>query len=163
MKRRPRDIGTAAPLAERLWRRVVVREDGCWIWTGYCHPTRGYGQIGRGGRSAGIGETHRVAWEVTHGPIPKWMFVCHTCDNPPCCNPAHLFLGTPADNVADMLAKGRAARGARLPHTKLTSEQVVEVRGLWASGWKQSAIARRFGVSQSHVSGIVNGKERING
>ena len=154
------------PLPERMWARTDTSggANACWEWQGYRHPTRGYGQIGIGTRAAGIGETHRVAWEVTHGPIPDGMFVCHKCDNPPCVNPAHLFLGTNADNVADMVAKGRGAKGFRLPHTKLSDEQVREIRELWnARVASQAAIAARFGISQGHVSGIVNHKERVNG
>lgn len=92
-------------LAERLWARCVETETGCLEWQG--HTLRRYGQIGVGTRQ--LKYTHRVAWELTHGPIPDGMMVCHRCDNPPCCNPDHLFLGEPIDNTTDMIAKGRGA------------------------------------------------------
>ena len=148
------------PLADRLWRKVEKTPGGCWVWQGYRHPERGYGQIGRGRTGEGLIETHRAAWEVTHGPIPEGMFVCHSCDNPPCCNPADLFLGTPADNVADMLRKGREARGIALPQARLTDAQVEEIHRLRGLGWLQREIADRFGVTQGYVSELLAGHYR---
>jgi hypothetical protein len=153
------------PWQDRLWRRVDMSggPDACWEWQGFRRPG-GYGQIGLGSRDLGIGETHRLAWEFHNGPIPDGMYVCHRCDNPPCCNPAHLFLGTPADNVADMLSKGRGAKGAMLPHTKLSDEQVRDIRAAWdARTASQQQLARAYGISQGHVSAIVNFKERVRG
>ena len=92
--------------------------DGCWVWTGIKH--RGYGRFGQRGRS------HRIAYEATVGPIPEGASVCHHCDNPPCCNPAHLFVGTNADNVADMVAKGRQAKGDR--HGLRLHPEILELR-----------------------------------
>ncbi len=95
------------PLADRLWSRVDKRgDDECWEWQGGRVPC-GYGSIGLGKAAAGNGRTHRVAWEITNGPIPEGMSVCHRCDNRLCCNPAHLFLGTNHDNVKDRDIKGR--------------------------------------------------------
>jgi hypothetical protein len=93
---------------ERIWDNKVVTETGCWEWQGA--KTKGYGMIGHGRRSdpgTRVKQVHRVAWELTYGPIPEGTSVLHSCDNPPCYNPTHLFLGTQADNVADMTAKGR--------------------------------------------------------
>lgn len=148
------------PLAERLWSRCVRTASGCLEWQGFRHPTRGYGQIGRGRTAEGLVETHRAAWEVTHGPIPEGMFVCHRCDNRACCEPTHLFLGTPADNAADMVSKGRQARGLALPQTKLTAAQVAEVQTLRGQGWLQRDIAKHFGITQGHVSELLAGKYR---
>lgn len=96
------------PLEERFWEKVDRRgPDDCWLWT--ASLSAGYGQIGLGGKDGGNGHAHRVAWELSRGPIPVGLNVLHRCDVPACCNPRHLFLGTLRDNTVDMYAKGRAA------------------------------------------------------
>lgn len=93
-----------ATLAERLDARLLkgAEPGACWVWTGA--TLKGYGQIGDAGV---VKYAHRVAYELAFGPIPDGLMVCHRCDNPPCCNPDHLFTGTALDNVADMVGKGR--------------------------------------------------------
>lgn len=99
------------PIAERFWPKVDSSggPGACWTWTASC-KIKGYGQISAGGRERPL-LAHRVAWEITNGPIGVGSVVCHSCDNPKCCNPAHLFLGTQAENLQDMTDKGRRCSG----------------------------------------------------
>ena len=97
---------------ERLHRRLERKPNGCLEWTGYTNPG-GYGEIGVDGKKVGV---HRLAWTLNKGPIPPGIHVLHHCDQPPCCETepseaypdGHLFLGTDADNMADMAVKGRS-------------------------------------------------------
>ncbi len=140
-------------VTQKFWPRVE-RVDGCWEWLGG-RTRQGYGALVVAGRAY---RAHRVSWEIHNGPIPPGMFVCHHCDNPPCVNPDHLFLGTPADNVHDMDAKGRRGRGwhprlmGELHHaSKLTDAQVVAIREAVAGGEAKRSVARRFSISHTYV------------
>lgn len=165
----PRGGKPRQPLAERLWARCERQPNGCLEWQGF-RRSGGYGQIGSGGKAAGLVETHRAAWEITHGPIPPGLWVLHRCDNPPCCDPDHLFLGTAADNVADMIAKGRQAREFALPHTKLSEAQVEEIRRRYdprygppkRGGRRSNAreLAEEYGVSTAYVMQLAHGHHR---
>lgn len=145
---------------QRLWARVDRgAPHECWPWLGYCRPS-GHGQIGRGGRLDG---THRVAWEWANGAIPVGKLVRHSCDNPPCCNPAHLLLGTIVDNARDAVERNRVARGFRLPHTRLSDEDVRSIRtGYWRHKNSSNAreLAAHFGVTPEHITAIVRRAER---
>lgn len=129
--------------------------NGCIEWTG-CRGKRGYGRY----RSQAA---HRVAYERANGPIPAGMVVCHTCDNPPCVNPEHLWLGTIADNNRDMVEKQRQMRwngrrsGNGNPRAKITAEDAAAIRALRGK-LRQREIAERFGISRSTVAGIVTWK-----
>jgi len=99
---------------------------------------------------------HRDAWEQAHGPVPADVFVCHTCDNRACYNVDHLFLGSPADNSADMVEKGRSLKRSKQPQAKLTPRRVVEIRCL-AGVLSQTVIGHVYQMRQSEVSRIVTG------
>lgn len=154
-----------APSTEkRYWAKVDTSggPDACWPWTGT--KPKGYGRFWDGtympsGRGRYVHVT-RWAWAEYIGPIPDGMFICHTCDNPSCCNQRHHFLGTPADNVADRDRKGRTASPAGVQNaaSKLTPEQVAKIRERYAAGAiSQSALAAEFGVCQTNVSHIIRG------
>jgi len=135
----------------RFWARVDRRgPNDCWLWTRSVNSS-GYGQMQYSGR---VRRTHQLAWSFVNGPIPPGLQVLHRCDNPPCCNPAHLFLGTHADNMRDMAQKGRAARA----QSPLTSEQVREIQALAHAGLGRREIAGRFGVHPDTVSKISRGR-----
>ena len=124
----------------------------CILWTGAI-GRNGYGTVRVGSAKDGTRRmmgAHRVAWESAHGPIPTGMHVLHECDTPACVNVEHLFLGTHADNVRDMMSKGRHA-------SKLTSEDVAQIRSRRANGETQAAIAASFGIQQPMVSKICRG------
>jgi hypothetical protein len=129
--------------------------DVCWPWKAAKSP-RGYGRFKL--RGAGMIEAHRVAFFVATDIHPRHGVVCHACDNPSCCNPAHLFLGTQAANLVDMDRKGRRAIGRTHGLSRLTSEATRQIRVAFAQGQKQSELARRFGVSQQCISDVVRGR-----
>lgn len=138
------------PISERFWPKVM-KSDACWIWTA-AKNNRGYGFVGVGRKMA---LAHRVAWQLTHGPIESGLFVLHRCDNPPCVRPDHLFLGTAKDNTSDMVSKGRARGGSSPgesnPSAKLTNDNIASIRRMFAGGASQCSLARTFGVSQSTI------------
>lgn len=128
-------------------------DDECWEWQGGRHGS-GYGYVSYQYK---VLYAHRVSYLLNNGPLIDGRFVCHRCDNPPCVNPRHLFLGTPGDNSADMRSKGRHARGVTNGHSRLTEEAVDEIRRLaLLASIPQTEIGARFGVSQSAVSRILN-------
>jgi len=140
----------------RFWSKVDMRgHDDCWPWTAG-RGSHGYGQINVGYHKPIT--AHRFSYELHRGPIPVGMCVCHSCDNPLCVNPAHLFLGTHADNMADMMAKGRSAHGELNGHAKLTRADVLSVRERLAAGESQQSIGDSFGVCRQTVSHIAVGK-----
>lgn len=137
---------------ESFWRRVL-RSEGCWLWQGG-RQSHGYGSLGWHGR---VVQAHRLAYELTYGPIPPGMSVRHTCDVTSCCRPDHLLLGTQRDNVADMVARNRMRRGEQRPHAKLSAESVRQIRSLYEQGgWSFERLARRFGVSDTQVGAIIS-------
>lgn len=154
---------------DRFWSKVLkAGDDECWLWTA-CRHDFGYGLFTINHKEVGA---HRYSLSLALGrPILPGHCACHRCDNPPCVNPKHLFEGTIAANNADMAAKGRsckgdkhgrrknpliALRGESHPNHKLTSFDVCQIRRIYASGsWSQTALARKFGVSQPLIGKIV--------
>jgi hypothetical protein len=131
-----------------FWKKVDVQgPDDCWPWLG-CKNLKGYGNFRIGKLRY---KAHRVAWELTYGPIPECLCCCHHCDNPACVNPKHLFLGTDQDNMDDMEVKGRA---------KLTEEQVIEIRRLYAleNHLSQDKLGILFGVSDVTICRVTSKK-----
>jgi hypothetical protein len=151
---------------DRITRNVVVTDDGCWHWQKAVFrdsrpPQSRYGLI-----TAVIGNrrraalAHRVSYEAFVGPIPPGMCVLHKCDNPPCCNPSHLFLGTPADNTKDCIKKNRrhSTAGEFNGNSKLSTSDVLTIRRMyWVFKIPQKRIAADFGLYISRVNLIVRG------
>lgn len=152
-----------AKLDERFWPKVNFVPDGCWLWTASIGGP-GYGQIAYNKKPHTV---HRLIWELYNGPIPKGMFVLHRCDVRRCCNPEHLFLGTPADNTKDMISKGRMrivrpdtyASGESHGRSKLTLKMVVSLLADHKTGkFTQVELGEKYGISGPHVCGIIKGR-----
>lgn len=134
----------AADIA-RFWSHVEVQgPDECWLWK-RARTRTGYGRFAAAGRHH---VASRVAYEATHGALGS-AEARHTCDNPPCCNPAHLIPGTHAQNMADM------ARRERSPHRRLTAEQVRDIRARRRNGAQGIDLATEYDVTPSNISQIV--------
>lgn len=149
---------------KRFWAKGRVnsrRVNGCWVWTAGRSSGGRYGSFYLNGK---MEQAHRAAWIIFRGPIPKGKCVCHTCDNTICIRPSHLFLGTQAQNVADMMRKGRRGNpispaGSKHPESKLNERQVAAIRRLYATGrYSQRALADRFWVTVMVVNKIVRRK-----
>lgn len=157
-------------VAERFWGKVK-KGDGCWEWQ--ASTGRGYGKMQAWGR---LETAPRVAWILSHGPIPRGMFVCHHCDNPLCVKAepdakyphGHLFLGTPLDNMRDMIAKGRKGawplppekrrRGRQVNGAALCDYCVRYIKALCNERGSQRRMSRLFDINESAISKIVSGK-----
>jgi hypothetical protein len=140
------------PWQDRFWEKVD-RSGQCWVWTS-ATDRAGYGLLG--GR-APMRQAHRLSYLLAYGD-PGDYHVCHTCDNPPCVRPEHLFLGDDAANLGDMATKGRSAWGGSNSRAKLTAPQVHQIRELLAAGVLQREIAQQFDVSRPTVSDIKRGR-----
>ncbi len=151
---------SAMDYAAKLMANVKVCVSGCWEWQRYRLPT-GYGRTHYHGENM---LAHRLAWIVLRGEIPANRCVCHRCDNPPCCNPEHLFVGTHKANMRDALKKGRLKIGNLVGVTrfrrvrKLTNAQVEEIL---TSNESSRALADRFGCTYTNVYMIRNGLRKI--
>lgn len=110
------------------------------------------------GVGIGMIKTHRAAWIIANGNIPAGLSVLHKCDNPPCCNPDHLFLGDHQINADDMVAKGRSARGEKSHHAKLKPTTVKAIRRALSKGATAAELAERYGVAAQSIDGIADGQ-----
>lgn len=128
--------------------------DSCWTWQGARNP-KGYGVVFRPKCKGWGPQAHRVAWAMEHGE-PGSLHVLHSCDNPPCVRPSHLFLGTNKDNAVDRGKKGRTARGSANGQAVLSEPDVIEIRA--SPSVPGRALARRYGVSEQTVCDIRKGR-----
>lgn len=139
---------------QSLWSKIEKNPDGCWVWHGQTNK-QGYGRLWFKGKQW---RPHRLVWTLENGDIPEGLHVLHKCDNPPCCNPDHLFLGTDQDNADDRQAKGRLKpfKGEEHWKAKLTWKDIEYIRQYCASHKRsQSKMASLFGVNKSHLSKII--------
>lgn len=154
----------SVPIEQRFWTKVDRSGDGCWEWQAHRSPA-GYGQVWLDGTNVGA---HRVAYQLTNGPIPEGMLVRHKCDNPPCVRPDHLEIGSVIDNYDDMVGRGRRnvsrsatsryVRGDTHPSSRLTTETVRAIREAVATGKAtQTEMARAHGVTVQAIHRIVRG------
>ncbi len=148
------DVATEEEKIKRLkdsFERYVLRkEDGCWDWKG--SKSKKYGSLQYGGKYKSI-SAHQASWIIHNGPIPKGMFICHHCDNPRCTRPDHLFIGSPQDNVLDMINKGRNVTlcGEAAPGSKLLEKEVILIKYMLDNGTSLTDIAKEFNV---HIATI---------
>jgi hypothetical protein len=136
---------------DRFWGRVDRRgTDDCWNWTANCHPVTGYG---RTRCSRDFIYSHRMAYELTHGEIPVGMCVLHSCDNPKCCNPAHLRVGTQQDNVDDRVARNNKKKSGSKSYYETRN---LEIYKSYTGEMKEiSCIANKYGISGQMVYTII--------
>ena len=138
-------------IISRFWSKVN-KTDSCWLWTAGTER-RGYGHYWLNGKTI---KAHRYSYSLTNGPIPSNMVICHTCDNPSCVNPDHLFLGTTLDNIQDRQSKNRQAKGSKSSKSKLNATQVLEIRNLYATtNTTCKELANKYNVSDNAIRLII--------
>ena len=148
-------ISTPSEIFDRHCVKGAIND--CWPWNGYITPN-GYGQTRIGGRGSKATLAHRLSWLVNVGEISDGMHVLHKCDNPPCCNPNHLFLGTNLDNIMDRVAKNRSNRWIstapreKHPKTKILKDELEQMLLMRENKVKVVDIAKQFNITKEHCS-----------
>jgi hypothetical protein len=142
---------------QKFWKKVDRRgPDECWPWLGCRDKKWGYGRFTIGGKEIGA---HRYSWKLVNGFIEDGLFILHSCDNPPCCNPAHLRPGTHIDNMEDMKSRGRSTVGESNPHAKMTWEKVKEIRARYIPRVvTMKKLAAEYGVTDMAINYVVHNK-----
>ncbi len=143
-------------IKEDVWKRINIKgEDDCWEWKGYV-LSNGYGQIRIDYRRY---RTHRLVYELTYGPIPEGLLVCHKCNNRKCCNPKHLYVGTQKDNLKQMIEDGRKPIGENSSKAKLNWKQINEIRKKYIPYiYTQKRLGKEYSISESECFLIINNK-----
>ena len=153
-----RQRARALPLADRFYSRSEFDPNGgCWLWAGAMPNSTGYGTISYNSQTI---SAHRLTWEIHRGPIPKGMHICHRCDVRACVNPDHLFLGTSADNMHDMVQKGRSRHlfGEASPSCKLRAVDIPAILDRLHGGESCRKIGDDYGVTECAINAIRRGK-----
>lgn len=143
-------------LIERFHEKWTLSPNGCWEWQAAA-AGKGYGMMKRPGTRTQI-YAHRLSYLLHHGPLTEADMVCHSCDNPKCVKPSHLFKGSCKDNLQDMKSKSRHLFGERNGSSKLTAEKVRQMHRLAEQGVSQGKIGKAYGVSQGTVNKILHGQ-----
>lgn len=153
--RPPREKANKITDPLEIFNYFTLKGDGCWVWIG-AKANTGYGYITHKGK---ILNSHRLSWKVNIGEIPPGMSVLHKCDNRICVRPDHLFLGTITDNMADKTKKGRQLKGTQMHSSKLTDEDVINIRKQYVP-WKVSltTLGKKYGVHHTTILDVLHGE-----
>jgi len=138
---------------EDVWKQINRKsEDECWEWIGKS-LSKGYGHLRINNKDC---YSHRMVYIETYGSIPEGLCILHTCNNPKCCNPKHLYVGTHADNMEQMSKDGRSNMGEKHPNSRLSNQIIIKIRFLYSTGkYSQKCLGKMVGVSQGQISRII--------
>jgi hypothetical protein len=151
----PTDKESLKKLELKIKENVTKDKNGCLVWNGY-KDKNGYGKTTIASRSVAV---HRIVYAINYDDFDQSLLICHKCDNPACCKPSHLFMGTHKDNERDKIKKGRRnnLNGSKHPFSKINEKMVNEIRSRYKSGAKLTELSDEFNLTQGHVHKIVKG------